>query len=158
MLANFPLFCGVPAPDEAPGPATVRPAPMTAAEAETRLLALVNHDRAAAHRQPLVLDARLSEIARAHSRDMAEHQFVAHVSPRTGSAAERVARAGLKPALLLENVGRAYSPEDAESGFMASPGHRGNILDARATRIGIGIAIGREVNDMVPLLVTQLMM
>jgi uncharacterized protein YkwD len=158
VLANFPLFCGVPPPGEAPGPATVRPTPMTAAEAETRLLALVNRDRVAAHRKPLVLDARLSEIARAHSRDMAEHQFVAHVSPRTGSAAERVARAGLAPALLLENVGRAYSAEDAESGFMASPGHRGNILDVRATRIGIGIAIGREVNDMVPLLVTQLMM
>jgi uncharacterized protein YkwD len=158
VLANFPLFCGVAPPSEAPGPATVRPAAMTPAEAETRLLALVNRDRAAAHRPPLALDAKLSEIARAHSRDMAEHQFVAHVSPRTGSAAERVARAGLAPPLLLENVGRAYSAEDAESGFMASPGHRGNILDARATRIGIGIAIGREVNDMVPLLVTQLMM
>jgi uncharacterized protein YkwD len=158
VLANFPLFCGVAPPNQAPGPATVRPAPMTAAEAERRLLALVNHDRIAAHRPPLALDGKLSDIARAHSRDMAEHQFVAHVSPRTGSAAERVARAGLAPALLLENVGRAYSAEDAESGFMASPGHRGNILDARATRIGIGIAIGREVNDMVPLLVTQLMM
>jgi uncharacterized protein YkwD len=89
---------------------------------------------------------------------MAEHQFVAHVSPSTGSAAERVARAGLAPILLLENVGRAYSAEDAESGFMTSPGHRGNILDPRATRIGIGIAVGREINDMVPLLVTQLMM
>ncbi len=158
VLANFPLYCGQAAPDEAPGPAGVRPAQMSAAEAEARLLALVNRDRAAARLPPLQPDARLGEIARAHSRDMVEHDFVAHVSPRTGSAAARVARAGLRPVLLLENVGRAYSADDAESGFMASPGHRGNILDPRVARIGIGIVVGRRVNDLVPLLVTQLMM
>jgi uncharacterized protein YkwD len=158
VLANFPLFCAVSPPTQAPGPAGVRLARMTPAQAEARLLALVNRDRAAARLAPLVLDARLAAIARAHSRDMVEHDFVAHVSPSTGSAAQRVARAGLRPALLLENVGRAYSADEAESGFMASPGHRGNILDARATRIGIGVAVGREANDVVPLLVTQLMM
>jgi uncharacterized protein YkwD len=158
VLANFPLFCGAPPPRAAPGPAGVRPAPMTVAQAEARLLALVNRDRATAHLAPLALDARLSEIARAHSGDMAAHGFVAHVSPGTGSAADRVARVGLAPQLLLENVGRAYSADDAESGFMASPGHRGNILDGRATRIGIGIAVGPELAGTVPLLVTQLMM
>ena len=32
------------------------------------------------------IDARLAEAARAHSRDMADHDFVAHISPTTGSA------------------------------------------------------------------------
>jgi uncharacterized protein YkwD len=158
VLANFPLFCGVPVPREAPGPAGVRPAATTVPEAETRLLSLVNRDRASAGLPPLALDARLSQVARAHSREMAEADFVAHVSPTTGSAIDRVARVGLVPALLLENVGRAYSAEDAESGFMASPGHRGNVLDRRATRIGVGVAVGRDLAGATPLFVTQLMM
>jgi uncharacterized protein YkwD len=136
----------------------VLPTQTTAQEAEARLLALLNRDRAAAGLPPLALDTRLAEAARAHSRDMADHDFVAHISPTTGSAVERVGRVGLAPDLLLENVGRAYSAEDAESGFMASPGHRGNILDRRARFIGIGVAVGRELAGSVPLFVTQLMM
>ncbi len=158
VLANFPLYCGVAPPRDAPVPAGVLPAPTTAKEAEARLLALVNRDRAAAGLPLLAFDARLGEAARAHSRDMAEHDFVAHISPTTGSAVERVARVGLTPDLLLENVGRAYSAEDAESGFMASPGHRGNILDRRARFIGIGVAAGAELAGSHPLFVTQLMM
>ncbi len=158
VLANFPLYCGVPVPRDAPVPAGVLPTVTTAKEAEARLLALVNRDRAAAGLAPLALDARLADAARAHSRDMADHDFVAHISPSTGSAVERVGRVGLAPELLLENVGRAYSAEDAESGFMTSPGHRGNILDRRARFIGIGVAAGRELAGSVPLFVTQLMM
>jgi len=158
LLANFPLYCGVSPPRDAPVPAGVLPTQTTAKEAEARLLALVNRDRASAGLSPLAIDARLAEAARAHSRDMADHDFVAHISPTTGSAVERVGRVGLTPDLLLENVGRAYSADDAESGFMASPGHRGNILDRRARFIGIGVAAGRDMAGSVPLFVTQLMM
>ena len=158
VLANFPLYCGVSPPRDAPVPAGVLPTLTTAKEAEARLLALVNRDRATAGLPPLAIDPRLAEAARAHSRDMADHDFVAHISPTTGSAVERVGRVGLAPDLLLENVGRAYSAEDAESGFMASPGHRGNILDRRARFIGIGVVPGHEVAGSAPLFVTQLMM
>jgi uncharacterized protein YkwD len=158
VLANFPLYCGVSPPRHAPVPAGVLPTQTTAKEAEARLLLLVNRDRATAGLPPLAIDARLAEAARAHSRDMADHEFVAHISPTTGSGAERVERIGLAPDLLLENVGRAYSADDAESGFMASPGHRSNILDRRARFIGIGVAAGRELAGFVPLFVTQLMM
>jgi uncharacterized protein YkwD len=158
VLANFPIYCGVAPPRHAPVPAGVLPTQTTAREAEARLLVLVNRDRAIAGLPPLALDARLAEAARAHSLDMADHEFVAHISPTTGSGAERVERVGLAPDLLLENVGRAYSAEDAESGFMASPGHRSNILDRNARFIGIGVAAGREVAGFIPLFVTQLMM
>ena len=47
--------------------------------------------------------------------------------------------------ILFENVGRAYSPDSAESGFLGSPGHRGNLLDPRARRIGVGVVFGPEV-------------
>jgi uncharacterized protein YkwD len=41
---------------------------------------------------------------------------------------------------------------------MASPGHRGNIVDPRARRVGIGIAFGKPVTGTRPMFVTQLFM
>ena len=88
---------------------------------------------------------------------MAEHDFVGHVSPRTGTALDRVRAAGLQPELILENVGRAYSAQEAESGFMASPGHRANVLEAKARKIGVGVALGKPVTGTIPLYVTQVL-
>jgi uncharacterized protein YkwD len=99
----------------------------------------------------------LAAVARAHCQDMIDHDFVGHVSPRTGSAADRLHHAGLEPELVMENVGRFYSADQAESGFLGSPGHRGNLLDPRATRIGVGVVFGPEVTGTRPLFVTQLL-
>ena len=99
----------------------------------------------------------LSEVARAHSQEMASTGVVAHVSPRTGNAADRLRRARILPAIVGENVGRAYSASDAERGFMASPGHRANVVDPRAKRIGVGVVLGKPVTGTVPLYVTQIL-
>jgi uncharacterized protein YkwD len=157
VLANFPVFCGVEPPALAPRGAGTRQRGVTAEAAEREALALVNHDRAAAGLAAVTWDDRLAAIARAHSKDMADHDFVGHVSPRTGTALDRVHKAGLTPELILENVGRAYSAQEAESGFMASPGHRANVVDPRAKRIGVGIVLGKPVTGTVPLYVTQVL-
>jgi uncharacterized protein YkwD len=88
---------------------------------------------------------------------MIDHDFIGHLSPRTGTSMDRVRRAGLNPDIVFENVGRAYSPDQAEGGFLASPGHRGNLLDPRARRIGVGVVFGPEVSGARPLFVTQLL-
>ena len=97
-------------------------------------------------------------MARAHSADMLAHGFVGHISPTTGSAADRLRRAHIDAARILENVARAYSPGEAERGLMASPGHRANVLDREATHLGIGVAVGPPQKDggATALLVTQL--
>jgi uncharacterized protein YkwD len=158
VLANFPVFCAVapPAPESVRVAAAGR-ATLSAPEAERRIFELVNRDRAAAGLPALIADERLAAVARAHSRDMAEHQFVAHVSPRTGNAADRLRRAGLSPELLAENVGRAASADEAESGFLGSPGHRGNILEPKVRRLGVGVALGKPLAGTTPLFVTQLL-
>jgi hypothetical protein len=58
--------------------------------------------------------------------------------------------------LVLENVARAYSPSEAQGGFMNSPGHRANVLHAEATHVGVGVVVGREVSGRRELYVTQL--
>ncbi len=75
---------------------------------------------------------------------MREHGFVGHMSPQTGSAADRMARAGIRTPLMLENIGRSYSPEDIHRGLMDSPGHRANVLHRDATHVGLGTVIEAE--------------
>jgi uncharacterized protein YkwD len=157
VLANFPVFCGVDPPALAPRGAGTRQARISAEAAEQDVLALVNRDRAAAGLGAVTWDAKLADIARAHSRDMSEHDFVGHVSPRTGTALDRVHKGGLTPELILENVGRAYSAQEVEAGFMASPGHRANVVEPRATKLGVGVVLGAPVTGTIPLYVTQIL-
>jgi uncharacterized protein YkwD len=156
VLANFPVYCGVAPPTETPRGAGVRPVAVSAEEAEQRLLVLMNRDRKIAGVAPLVADDKLTAIARAHTHDMVDHDFVGHVSPRTGNTVDRVHHAGLAPTFISENVGRGYTVDEAEQGFMASPGHRANIVDAHAVRVGIGIVFGAPATGLRPLFVTQL--
>jgi len=156
VLANFPVYCGVAPAAATPRGAGVRAAVVSPEEAERQLLTLINRDRQRAGVPPVSLDDHLTAIARAHARDMVEHDFVGHVSPRTGGPVDRVHRAGLTPGFISENVGRGYTPEEAEQGFMASPGHRANIVDPRPVRVGVGVTFGAAVTGTKPMFVTQL--
>jgi uncharacterized protein YkwD len=156
VLANFPVYCGVAPAAATPRGAGVRAVAMTADEAEAQILALINRDRQLAGVAPVVADGKLTAIARAHAHDMVDHDFVGHVSPRTGNTVERVHRAGLTPGFISENVGRGYTADEAEQGFMASPGHRANIVDPRPRRVGVGVVFGAVVSGTRPLFVTQL--
>jgi uncharacterized protein YkwD len=157
VLANFPVYCGVPPPAVWQGSVGMHQGSADPVLAEQEIVALVNRDRARAGLPPVTADPRLAAIARAHCHDMIDHDFVGHLSPRTGTSMDRVRRAGLQPDIVFENVGRAYSPDQAESGFLGSPGHRGNLLDPRARRIGVGVVFGPEVTGTRPLFVTQLL-
>lgn len=157
VLANFPVWCN----DEPPKSITIQPdeddsKPVTtAADAEARMLALVNRDRAAHNLPPLQAAQDVAAVARAHSHEMRDTGVVAHISPMTGSAADRVRAAKLRTPLVLENIARAYGVSEAQSGLMNSPGHRANLLSTEATHIGIGIVLGEEVAGRRELFVTQ---
>jgi hypothetical protein len=87
---------------------------------------------------------------------MRETGVVAHLSPRTGSAADRVKAGGVRSSVVLENVARAYGIGEAEEGLMNSPGHRANILSKDATHMAIGVVLGEDVAGRRELFVTQL--
>ena len=158
VLANFPLYCGVEPPARVAATASEVTRRQDASEAERELLALLNRDRAAAGLPALQRDARLQEIARGHSREMARTGEVVHVSDKSGGAVDRVRAAQVSPVprILAENVGQAFSPAEVEHGFMGSPGHRANILNPNLTHVGIGVAVGQAEGGVVPLFFTQL--
>ncbi|MBI5515340.1 MAG: CAP domain-containing protein [Deltaproteobacteria bacterium] len=137
VVANFPVYV-----DTDP-PATPEDTAAREAEApesvETALLGMINAARRRAGVSPLEPLAALQACARAHALDMAEHRFVGHVSPTQGTTGQRLERAGLRSGLALENVGRGYTARLLHDGFMASPGHRLNVLHPAVTHVGIGV-------------------
>jgi uncharacterized protein YkwD len=155
VLANFPVWCGGAPPDSMTLEANDDSAVTTAGDAEKRLLALINRDRVAARLPELAWDEGIANVARAHSEDMRRTKIVAHISPTTGSASDRVRAADIRTAVVLENVARAYGVNEAHEGLMNSPGHRANIMSASATHIGIGVVLGDDVSGRREMFVTQ---
>jgi uncharacterized protein YkwD len=116
---------------------------------------LINRERVKAGLEALVFDPELSEAARGHSEDMRKEGFVGHVSPTSGSAEERLLRAGIVTDLAAENIARGDDPDEIHEGLMDSPGHRSAILLPKTTHVGIGISSVRK-EDSVDYIVTEL--
>jgi uncharacterized protein YkwD len=129
--------------------------PQTVAEAERRLFEIVNRDRRRAGLRRLTADSTLAGMARAHSRDMCERGFFAHVSPRTGRLVERAANVKLRFQRLAENIAVHSDVDEAEAALLRSPGHRKNILDPDFTHVGVGVAFATDPDGARRVYVTQ---
>lgn len=149
VLANFPIYVGVPIPrsvrltsDDGLGEHT-DPDAVAAA-----LLEEVQRTRREAGLPELLSDPAVERIARAHSVDMVQNDFIGHRSPTTGTAPDRVTRAGLRTGLVLENIGRGYGAAEIHRGLLDSPGHRANLINPDVTSIGIGVVAEPEGERM----------
>jgi uncharacterized protein YkwD len=175
LLAGARSGAGVPPP--APHGPDLR-----TADLESRILALVNGERAAGDAPELRPDAALSEIARAHSADMVRRKYFGHVDPEGNGPSERGELAGFEcrrrhgqsvTVGLAENIYQAASYDRFTirngvasyawktvgeiaaaivEGWMKSRGHRRNILKIGPSRTGVGVAISPDGK----ILVTQL--
>jgi uncharacterized protein YkwD len=113
------------------------------------MLCLVNRERAGHGEIPLGENARLEHSAQAHTEDMAVGDYVEHVGPRGDTPFDRMRAAGYIYSSSIgyeigENIawGTLWlaTPRSIVAGWMASPGHRENILDARFRDTGIGVS------------------
>jgi len=143
VLANFPIFAGVPEPSAVSEAASLEApsAPRDAKAVENRLLVLLNEARSTAGVPPLAAHPGLTEVAELHSRDMVESGFFGHDSPTFGDPATRVHRKGLAFVVIAENVGRGSTAEEVNAMLLDSPGHRANALDPNLTHVGIGVVL-----------------
>lgn len=124
------------------------PPPQTVDYVERRIIEMTNEARVAHGLTPLQHDPALAAIARAHSESMHVHGY-GHVL--LGQDATDRARAANYPCYgLAENIYQypAKDPEalavDLVDGWMASFGHRANILHPELYKIGVGVAFSTE--------------
>jgi len=108
-------------------------------DAEQTVLASITALRSAEHLPALVRDADLDEAALIHAEDMAAHDFVGHVSARTGDPAARARAVGARVRRVGENVARAVSPEAAIASLESSDAHRAQILSNEYSTVGVAV-------------------
>ncbi len=130
-------------------PAQAAPAARPARLDAQPLLTLLNRDRAAHGLGPLVLDARLTAVAAAHSADMVARGYFAHLTPDGLDPFARIASAGIHYSAAAENIGmaRAALPQVATAAAHAlmmnepagQPNHRATILNPALHRVGLGL-------------------
>jgi len=124
-----------------------RPEPVPA-RIEEQTLAAVNAARRERNLVPLDEDPVLSEVARAHSRDMMRRRYFDHTSPDGSTAADRVLARGVKYGFVGENVHRSQGMDDpvatAVDAWLTSRGHRELMLSTNFDRTGIGVAVDGE--------------
>lgn len=127
------------------------PAPGDAAQIGARVLALVNEARATARRcgearlpaaAPLAAEARLDAAARNYAQELARLDRFAHQGVDGSTAADRVGRTGYRSRLVGENLAAGpTSAAEVVAGWLASPAHCANLMDARFTQMGIAYAV-----------------
>jgi uncharacterized protein YkwD len=112
------------------------------------VLCLVNRERAAHGEGPLKLNEDLDQAAQGHSESMASGGYFEHSGPEGGSFVSRLRAAGyLHGSNLTYDVGENIAwgslqdatPSAIVAAWMASPGHRANILNPEFRDIGIGV-------------------
>jgi uncharacterized protein YkwD len=112
-------------------------------------LCLINRERARHGERPLRANARLRRAAQAHSESMAFDDYFEHVGPRGQTPLARMRAVGYVSRRELsfevgENIAwgtlSLATPRAIVATWMASPGHRANILDPRYRETGIGVS------------------
>ncbi|CAN8075552.1 unnamed protein product [Agarophyton chilense] len=95
---------------------------------------------------PVRLDPKLNVAALRHNADLAFRQIrLSHIGFDGSRLGVRVRRVGYRFAWAAENLARGQkNPGHAINSWMNSPGHRRNLLNGKATHMGIHVGRGRN--------------
>ena len=111
------------------------------ADLESDVIDLVNDERAAEGLGPLSYDANLTAAARGHSQDMGLNDYFDHIGLDGSTPGDRITEAGYSWNTYGETIAAGYAtPAAVVAGWMASAGHRANILNPNFCDIGVGYA------------------
>jgi uncharacterized protein YkwD len=104
-----------------------------AADLEAQFVSAINSERSSRGLATLSVAGDLTSVARSHSQRMADQQNLHH-NPNLGGAVSNWRKVG-------ENVGKGPSVSKIHAAFMASSGHKANILDSDWTQVGVGVVV-----------------
>jgi uncharacterized protein YkwD len=113
-------------------------------------LCLVNQERSSRGLRPLKLNRRLAKAAAGHANDMVAKGYFSHDSTDGRSFVDRIRTAGYIAPRAFPSLGEDLAwgsgtlgiPREIVQAWMASPGHRANILDHKFREAGMGVAFG----------------
>lgn len=107
-----------------------------------QILSFVNGARIKAGCKPVSLDGRLTAAAAGHAQDMAANDYFSHTSKDGRTFVDRIKDEGYATPR-SENIAAGQPGVTAVmDAWMASSGHRANILDCTATQMGAASAKG----------------
>ncbi|MFN2636033.1 MAG: CAP domain-containing protein [Gemmatimonadaceae bacterium] len=142
-IVSFPLVIGCAMPiNGAPEPPPVARVSSPYGATEARIFDLINAQRRERALAPLVYNEQLDRAAKIQAENMAKFQKMAHVLPGSNlpTLGDRARFVGYPYNLLAENIAVGYPDAGAVvQGWMASTGHRQNILDRAVVETGIGV-------------------
>ncbi len=118
------------------------------------LVNLTNSKRAEAGLQPLSLDAELSLAASKKAEHMFTNNYWAHTAPDGTTPWYFIRNAGYEYLYAGENLARGFTTaSEAVDAWMASPGHRSNILSPNYNDVGFAVLTGTLAGDETVLIV-----
>ena len=120
---------------------------MTSAEKSMadEVLGLVNSQRILAGLVPVLSDSKLVTAATNHAIDMDTRNFFDHVNPDGHDAMWRIQHTGAAFSSYGENIAQGQTTSnEVMSWWMASDGHKANILNPNFTKIGIAVHLGTD--------------
>ena len=157
VTALLALLCAAPAavagaPASCPG-ATVAPSQASPSSVRGATLCLVNRERARRGLGRLRTNRSLQAAASRYASRMSRQDFFTHVAPDGSSMVDRIRRTSYLRSVrrwsvgenLAWGAGRRATPVQTVAAWMASPGHKANILSRGFAEIGIGVTLGAPV-------------
>lgn len=136
--------CAVLAPPPAPAPdGGVPPKPGAPSQIEADIIRYTNEARQRNGLAPLQTSGQLIVASRLQAVQMVEHSMFSHTVSRGRypELDDRLEAARYPYLLAAENIGwNVPTPEAVVAGWMNSPAHRTNILNAQFTDVGAAMA------------------
>ncbi len=141
VTAVLVLLAVVAAP---PSGAAAEPLAATHEAFTVRVVELTNAERATARLAPLTVNRNLIGAAQGYAEVLASGDCFAHTCGPVPELERRIEQAGYTAWIALgENIASGYpSPEQVVATWMASAGHRANILNPDFAEVGVGLAPG----------------
>lgn len=120
------------------------------------LLEQTNNERKKATVSPLTIDTQLMKAAALKAKDMFENNYWSHTSPDGVTPWRWIQQSGYSYAYAGENLARNFTSDDAVvAAWMASDGHRENMLHPYYTEVGFAVMEGNLNGKMSTVIVAM---
>jgi uncharacterized protein YkwD len=120
----------------------------TTAYIESEIFTQINGERKKHGLGQLRWNEQIADLARRHSRDMADRHYFSHKERDGSMVGKRADKANIPWNAVAENiiwfVGMPDPAGYATDGWMKSPGHRENILIKGWKQTGVGVMVGPD--------------